>query len=60
MNNINIMNNKQLTLAHIFVHFFKIGGGECYLQNFNKYNLLHNNDHNDDHNDYNSNNSQFK
>lgn len=40
MNNINIMNNKQQKLAHIFVHFFKIGGGECYLANFNKYNLL--------------------
>ena len=61
MNNINIMNNKQLTLAHIFVHFFKIGGGECYLQNFNKYNLLHDDDNDDNYDNYdNSNHSQFK
>ena len=49
------MNYKQPILAHIFVHFFKIGGGEGYLSNFNKYNLLHN-DNNNDHND----NSHFK
>ena len=24
--------------AHVFVHFFKIGGGESYIYNFNKYN----------------------
>ena len=29
-------------LAHVFVHFFKIGGGESYLHNFNKFNLLNN------------------
>ena len=27
-------------LAHIFVHFFKIGGGESYISNFYKYNNL--------------------
>jgi len=28
------------TLAHIFVHFFKIGGGESYISNFNKFNKI--------------------
>lgn len=34
--------NKQnnIKLAHIFVHFFKIGGGESYISNFNKYNNI--------------------
>jgi hypothetical protein len=36
------LNEKNLNLAHIFVHFFKIGGGENYLYNFNKYNYLFN------------------
>jgi glycosyltransferase involved in cell wall biosynthesis len=30
----------KIKLAHIFVHFFKIGGGECYVSNFNKYNNI--------------------
>jgi glycosyltransferase involved in cell wall biosynthesis len=30
----------KLKLAHIFVHFFKIGGGENYLYKFNKYNNI--------------------
>jgi len=35
-----LLNEKESTikLAHIFIHFFKIGGGECYLSTFNKYN----------------------
>jgi glycosyltransferase involved in cell wall biosynthesis len=36
---INNLKNKK-KLAHIFVHFFKIGGGESYLQNFNKINSI--------------------
>ena len=35
---INYSKNNKKKLAHIFVHFFKIGGGECYLEQFNKYN----------------------
>ena len=35
---INYSKNNKKNLAHIFVHFFKIGGGECYLEQFNKYN----------------------
>jgi glycosyltransferase involved in cell wall biosynthesis len=35
-----IVKNKNIKLAHIFVHFFKIGGGECYISNFNKYNNI--------------------
>ena len=31
-------NKQKKRLAHIFVHFFKIGGGESYISNFNKYN----------------------
>ena len=31
-----------IKLAHIFVHFFQIGGGECYLSTFNKYNKVNN------------------
>ena len=34
------MNEKQINLAHIFVHFFQIGGGERYLSNFNNYNKI--------------------
>lgn len=30
----------KIKLAHIFVHFFKIGGGESYISNFNKYNTI--------------------
>lgn len=30
--------SKQIKLAHVFVHLFKIGGGEAYVQKFNKYN----------------------
>ena len=32
--------SKSIKLAHIFVHFFKVGGGEAYLSNFNKYNSI--------------------
>lgn len=38
---INKTTNKKeniIKCAHIFVHFFKIGGGESYIYNFNKYN----------------------
>ncbi len=35
----NFKKNKK-KLAHIFVHFFKVGGGESYLENFNKYNYI--------------------
>ena len=39
--NQNILNqNNKPRLAHIFVHFFEIGGGESYLSNFNKYNNI--------------------
>lgn len=38
-NNNNIISNIP-KLAHIFVHFFEIGGGESYLSNFNKYNNI--------------------
>jgi len=42
-NVINIINiKKSLKLAHIFVHLFKIGGGECYLSKFNYYNFTFN------------------
>ena len=36
------LHEKKLNLAHIFIHFFKIGGGEHYLSNFNKYNHIFN------------------
>ena len=32
--------NRKAKLAHIFVHFFEIGGGESYLSNFNKFNNI--------------------
>lgn len=32
------LKKQNIKIAHIFVHFFKIGGGESYLHNFNKYN----------------------
>jgi len=32
------LKKQNIKIAHIFVHFFKIGGGESYLNNFNKYN----------------------
>jgi hypothetical protein len=31
---------KNIKLAHIFVHFFKIGGGESYLEKFSNYNHI--------------------
>jgi len=30
----------KINLAHVFVHFFQIGGGERYLYNFNNYNKI--------------------
>jgi hypothetical protein len=32
--------NNILKLAHVFVHLFKIGGGESYLKQFHKYNNI--------------------
>ena len=32
--------NEKAKLAHIFIHFFEIGGGESYISNFNRYNNL--------------------
>ena len=39
----NVVHNiheKHIKLAHIFVHFFKIGGGESYLEKFSNYNHI--------------------
>jgi len=33
-----IKKQSNIKLAHVFVHFFKIGGGESYISNFNIYN----------------------
>ena len=30
----------KINLAHVFVHFFQIGGGERYLSNFSNYNKI--------------------
>ena len=35
-----ISTSSDIKLAHIFVHFFKIGGGERYISNFNTYNNI--------------------
>ena len=35
-----LYSTNKIKLAHIFVHFFKIGGGESYVSNFNKYNNI--------------------
>jgi glycosyltransferase involved in cell wall biosynthesis len=34
------INKEYIKLAHIFVHFFKIGGGESYLSKFSYYNNI--------------------
>ena len=40
--NNNIIIKDSIKLAHIFIHLFKIGGGECYLSKFNNYNFTFN------------------
>lgn len=32
--------NSKKRLAHIFIHFFEVGGGERYLSKFNQYNII--------------------
>jgi glycosyltransferase involved in cell wall biosynthesis len=38
----NIKNTKNIKVAHLFVHFFKIGGGENFIYNFEKYTNFNN------------------
>jgi len=35
-----VLKKSSIKLAHIFVHFFKIGGGESYVSKFSEYNTI--------------------